>query len=118
MPTGNDNKKTSPQLVSFNGKLLGAAIVTEGTVLPWWGTTTSTKALPSAMQTMTPRWNETPTTRQNVSRVRDDGSLLTFDDIIATARKPEACYSFSISVMSNPVMSLISPASIPFAFIF
>lgn len=28
MPTGNDNKKTSPQLVSFNGKLLGAAIVT------------------------------------------------------------------------------------------
>ena len=44
--------------------------------------------------------------------------LLTFDDIIATARKPEACYSFSISVMSNPVMSLISPASIPFAFIF
>lgn len=51
------------------------------------------------MRTMTPRWNETPTTRQNVSRVRDDGSLLTFDDIIATARKPEACYSFSISVM-------------------
>ncbi|MCI7597396.1 MAG: hypothetical protein SOY06_00425 [Prevotella sp.] len=28
MLTGNDNKKTSPQLVSFNGKLLGAAIVT------------------------------------------------------------------------------------------
>lgn len=28
MLTGNDNKKTSPQLVCFNGKLLGAAIVT------------------------------------------------------------------------------------------